>query len=95
MMSTELLLHFTTIAAQHIELPRQLFGFLPFYFADWSAFWAMGRYGFFVWLSFGLTYFLLVALIGWSYYQQRLLKHQIKAKLAREQRVKQYQELER
>lgn len=78
------------------ELPVKLFGVFSFYFASFSDFLAMASngisYSFFVWLSFGLTYLLLAGIIGWSYYQQRQFKHQLAAKLAREQRIKQYQE---
>ena len=62
------------------------------HFQSWSDFWAMGGYGLFVWLSFRITYALLVALIGYSHYQQRQFKRQLAQKLAREQRIKQYQE---
>ncbi|MEH8015876.1 heme exporter protein CcmD [Rheinheimera muenzenbergensis] len=62
------------------------------YFQSWSDFWAMGGYGLFVWLSFGLTYLLLAGLIGYSHYQQRAFSRQLAERLAREQRIKQYQE---
>lgn len=62
------------------------------YFQSWSDFWAMGGYGLFVWLSFGLTYLLLAGLIGYSHYQQRAFRRQLAERLAREQRIKQYQE---
>jgi len=79
-----------------VELPQKLFGLFTFYFASFSDFLAMASngisYSFFVWLSFGLTYLLLVGLIGWSVYQQRQFKQQLAVKLAREQRIKQYQE---
>ncbi len=52
----------------------------------------MGGYGFFVWLSFGATYLLLSGLIAASVYQHKQFKQQLKATIAREQRVKQYQE---
>jgi len=52
----------------------------------------MGGYGLFVWLSFGITYLLLAGLTGYSHYQHYQFKQQLVAKLAREQRVKQYQE---
>ena len=54
------------------------------HFQSWSDFWAMGGYGLFVWLSFGITYALLAALIGYSHYQQRQFKRQLAQKLARE-----------
>lgn len=79
-----------------VELPQKLFGLFTFYFASFSDFLAMASngisYSFFVWLSFGLTYLLLAGLTGWSVYQQRQFKQQLAAKLAREQRIKQYQE---
>lgn len=62
------------------------------HFQSFSEFLAMGGYGFFVWLSFGITYLLLAGLITISVYQQSQFKQQLKATIAREQRVKQYQE---
>jgi heme exporter protein D len=62
------------------------------HFQSFSEFLAMGGYGFFVWLSFGITYLLLLGLIAVSVYQQKQFKQQLKATIAREQRVKQYQE---
>ncbi|MAD74910.1 MAG: heme exporter protein CcmD [Rheinheimera sp.] len=62
------------------------------HFQSFSEFLAMGGYGFFVWLSFGITYLLLLGLITVSVYQQHQFKQQLKATIAREQRVKQYQE---
>ncbi len=78
------------------ELPVQLFGVFSFYFASFTDFLAMASngisYAFFVWLSYGLTYGLLIGLLLWSYWQQRHFKQQLAAKVAREQRIKQYQE---
>lgn len=62
------------------------------HFDSWQAFWAMGGYGLYVWLSFGLSYLLLAGITGYSVYQQRQLKQQLAAKLARQQRLQQYQE---
>lgn len=62
------------------------------HFQSFSEFLAMGGYSFFVWLSFGITYLLLIGLIAVSAYQQKQFKHQLKASIAREKRVKQYQE---
>jgi heme exporter protein CcmD len=88
--------HFFSLFSANTELPQKLFGLFPFYFASFSDFLAMATtgisYAFFVWLSFGLTYLLLVGLIVWSYYQHKQFKQQLAARLAREQRVKQYQE---
>ena len=62
------------------------------YFQSWADFWAMGGYALFVWISFGLTYALLAGIIAYSHYQQKTFKRQLKQRLAREQRIKQYQE---
>lgn len=62
------------------------------YFQSMTEFWAMGGYGLFVWLSFGITYALLALLTGYSHYQHKQFKRDLSARLAREQRVKQYQE---
>jgi heme exporter protein D len=62
------------------------------YFQSMADFWAMGGYGLFVWLSFGITYALLAGLTLYSHYQQYQFKQQLAARLAREQRIKQYQE---
>ena len=62
------------------------------YFQSVADFWHMGGYALFVWLSFGITYLLLVALTAYSHYQQKQFKRQLQSRLAREQRVKQYQE---
>lgn len=95
-MNEALTVFFQAMFSGNIELPQKLFGIFTFYFASFSDFLAMASngisYSFFVWLSFGLTYLLLISLLGWSIYQQRQFKLQMAAKLAREQRVKQYQE---
>ena len=62
------------------------------HFQSWSEFWAMGGYGLYVWLSFGISYLLLVGLVWYSHYQQKAFKQQLAQRLAREQRIKQYQE---
>lgn len=62
------------------------------HFQSMAEFWAMGGYGLFVWLSFGITYALIAVLVGYSHYQHKQFKRQLAKRLAREQRVKQYQE---
>ena len=64
-------------------------------FTSWADFWAMGGYAFYVWLSFGVTYLLLLGLGWFSLREHRQLKQQIRAKAAREQRVRQHQEREK
>lgn len=62
------------------------------HFQSWAEFWAMGGYGLFVWLSFGSSYIMLAVLVWYSHYQHKQFKHQLSAKLAREKRIKHYQE---
>jgi heme exporter protein D len=55
----------------------------------------MGGYALFVWLSFGTTYALLLGLWWYSKRQHKEIQQQIRAKAAREQRVRQHQESEK
>ncbi len=61
------------------------------HFSSWSAFWQMGGYGFFVWLSFGSTALLLVGLHLYSRWQRQHFIRQLHAKIAREARIQQHQ----
>jgi heme exporter protein D len=59
------------------------------HFSSWSDFFAMGGYGLFVWLSFGVT-FTLLGLLWWlSQVGHRQLLKELAAKQARELRVQQ------
>lgn len=52
-------------------------------FESWSAFWAMGGYGFFVWLAFGVSFVALAGLI----LQSRIARKQVlRALIAEQQR---------
>ncbi len=64
-------------------------------FTSWTDFWAMGGYALFVWLSFGTTFALLLGLWWYSQRQHKQIQQQIRAKAAREQRVRQHQEKEK
>jgi heme exporter protein D len=64
-------------------------------FSSWADFWAMGGYALFVWLSFGSTFGLLLLLWWHSKQQHKNIQQQIRAKAAREQRVRQHQENEK
>ena len=64
-------------------------------FTSWADFWSMGGYALFVWLSFGSTYLLLLGLWWYSKRQHKQIQQQIRAKAAREQRVRQHQESEK
>lgn len=62
------------------------------HFDSFSDFLAMGGYGFFIWLAYGLTYLLLIGLVGYCFWEVKAFRHHIQQKLARAQRIKQYQE---
>jgi len=57
-------------------------------FDSFDAFWDMGGYGFYVWLSYGLTVLLLVLLVWFSQQGHSKAKKQIAKKLQREARLK-------
>ncbi|GHA27081.1 heme exporter protein CcmD [Oceanisphaera arctica] len=63
-------------------------------FDSWSAFWAMGGYGFYVWLSFALTIFALLALVVSTMTTRKSLLRAVKQKQARAARRKAAQKLE-
>ena len=60
------------------------------HFSSWSAFFAMGGYGLFVWISFGSSLLLLALLWWFSQRSHRQLFAQLAAKQAREQRIAQH-----
>lgn len=63
-------------------------------FDTWSAFWAMGGYGFYVWLSFGLTLLALIGLVVTTMVTKKSLLRTVKQKQARAARRKAAQKLE-
>lgn len=56
-------------------------------FSSWDSFFAMGGYGLFVWLSFGVTYALLALLWWFSQAGHRQFLQELAVKQARESRV--------
>lgn len=54
-----------------------------------SEFFAMGGYGFYVWLSYGVSAFLLFILIINSTYKNKVIKKHILQKQKREQKLRQ------
>ena len=62
-----------------------------FNFNSFADFLAMGGYGLYVWLSFGLTFAVLLGLWFISSRQQRQFHQQLRVRLAREERVRQHQ----
>lgn len=65
-----------------------------FNFASFSDFLAMGGYGLYVWMSFGLTAIVLLGLWALSIHQQKDFKRKLETRLAREARVRQHQSLQ-
>lgn len=63
-------------------------------FDTWSAFWTMGGYGFYVWLSFGLTLLALIGLVVTTMVTKKSLLRTVKQKQARVARRKAAQKLE-
>jgi heme exporter protein D len=57
------------------------------YFDSWSAFWDMGGYGFFVWLSFGVTALAMMLMVVESIYAKRALFVEIALEQSRKQRI--------
>lgn len=50
-------------------------------FNSWSEFWAMGGYGYFVWMSTGVTVLALVVEVGVARTRQRLQVAQIRERI--------------
>ena len=63
-------------------------------FDSWSAFWAMGGYGFYVWLSFGFTLVVMVGIVMSTMATKKTLLRAVKQKQVRTQRRKAAQKLE-
>lgn len=63
-------------------------------FDTWSAFWDMGGYGFYVWLSFGFTLVTLLAIVWSTLATKKSLLRGVKQKQQRAQRRKAAQKLE-
>ncbi|MGO1247164.1 MAG: heme exporter protein CcmD [Oceanisphaera sp.] len=63
-------------------------------FDTWSAFWAMGGYGFYVWLSFGFTLVTMVGIVIAAMHTKKSLLRAVTQKQARAQRRKAAQKLE-
>ncbi|MBC3764968.1 heme exporter protein CcmD [Neptunicella marina] len=57
-------------------------------FESFSAFVSMNGYGFFVWLSFGVTLVAILLLACHNWLQSKTLKKEIRQQLARQQRVR-------
>lgn len=57
------------------------------FFESWSDFFHMGGYGFYVWLSYGISLAAIVILIIQSYRGKNAVLREVRREQAREQRV--------
>ncbi|GKX51693.1 heme exporter protein CcmD [Budvicia aquatica] len=57
-------------------------------FSSWQAFFAMGGYGFFVWLAVAATIIPLLALVFHTRWQRKQLLTEIQRRKSREARIK-------
>lgn len=57
-------------------------------FQSFSAFWAMGGYAFYVWLSVGMTLLALLALVIHTRWQRRAILADVRRHQARERRIR-------
>ncbi|MCV2883304.1 heme exporter protein CcmD [Aestuariibacter sp. AA17] len=57
------------------------------HFSSFSDFIAMGGYGFFVWLAFGVSIVAMLMIIGESLYQRKSLKHYVHDEVKRKARI--------
>ena len=60
------------------------------HFESWSAFWQMGGYGFYVWLSFSVTLGTMVLLVVEARYARKKLRGQVLAEVARKERIQKH-----
>ncbi|OOF35708.1 heme exporter protein CcmD [Rodentibacter heidelbergensis] len=59
------------------------------FFQTWSDFFNMGGYGFYVWLSYGISFIAIVALIIQSIKQRKSVLRNVQRETQREARLKQ------
>ncbi|AAU37211.1 heme exporter protein CcmD [[Mannheimia] succiniciproducens] len=57
------------------------------FFESWSDFFYMGGYGFYVWLSYGITFITLLILAIQSYRGKKIVFREIQREQQREQRL--------
>lgn len=63
-------------------------------FDSFAAFLAMGSYGFYVWLSYGITFLALIILTINSVAKKNKILKNVEQRLSREQRIKKAQQME-
>lgn len=57
------------------------------FFQSWNDFWAMGGYGFYVWLSYGISLLTIVILIAQSVAGKKKVFESVRREQQREQRL--------
>lgn len=57
------------------------------FFQSWSDFWAMGGYGFYVWLSYGFSLGAILILAVQSYQAKNAVLREVRREQQREQRL--------
>ena len=62
-------------------------------FESWSAFWSMGGYGFYVWLSFGVTFLCMLGVVIQSRMEAKALLDEVKRNEKRQAKIKQAMEI--
>ncbi|HGO5815506.1 TPA: heme exporter protein CcmD [Mannheimia haemolytica] len=62
---------------------------MTFQFESISDFFAMGGYGFYVWLSYGVSFIAMIGLIWLSRREQKAILAQAKKEIVREEKLKQ------
>lgn len=65
------------------------------FFESWQDFLQMGGYGFYVWLSYGISFAAIVILAIQSYRDKNAVLREVRREQAREQRVQNKQRKER
>lgn len=58
------------------------------FFQSWRDFWDMGSYGFYVWLSYGISFMVILGLIVLSYKGKKAILRDIQREQVREARLK-------
>lgn len=58
------------------------------FFQSWNDFWNMGGYGFYVWLSYGISLVVILGLIVSSYNGKNTVLREVQREQAREERLK-------
>lgn len=58
------------------------------FFQSWRDFWDMGGYGFYVWLSYGISFMVILGLIVLSYKGKKAILRDIQREQVREARLK-------